>query len=66
MKKVNIDGLNFELFLSFDKISNKIIELSRQLKSARIIGFTRTGKPKIFWDSLEEININQLSLFQHY
>ena len=39
MKNVNIDGLNFELFLSFDKISNKIIELSRQLKNAYLEDF---------------------------
>ena len=34
MKNLNIDGLSFELFLSFDQISNKIIDLSRQLKKA--------------------------------
>ena len=34
MKNIEIDGLNFELFLSSDQISDKIVELSRELKNA--------------------------------
>ena len=57
-------GEDYELILSLPK---KWAEtFSRKLKSARIIGFTRKGKPKIFWDNLEEINVDQLSLFQHF
>ncbi len=57
-------GEDYELILCLPK---KWAEtLSKKLKTARIIGFTRKGKPKIFWDNLEEINIDQSSLFQHF
>ena len=39
MKNLNIDGLSFELFLSCDQISHKIMELSRQLKNAYLEDF---------------------------
>jgi len=42
------------------------IALSEQLKSAQIIGFIKKGKPNIFWDNFEEINIKKSSLFQHF
>jgi thiamine-monophosphate kinase len=57
-------GEDYELILSLPKKWAE--KLSKQLKSARIIGFTRKGKPKIFWDNLEEINTDQPSLFQHF
>ncbi len=57
-------GEDYELILSLPKKWAK--KLSKQLKSARIIGFTQKGKPKLFWDNLEEINIDRRKLFQHY
>ena len=57
-------GEDYELILSLPKKWAE--KLSKQLNSARIIGFTRKGKPKIFWDNLEEINIDQSKLFQHF
>ena len=57
-------GEDYELILSLPKKWAK--ELLKNLESARIIGFTRKGKPKIFWDDLEEINIDQRKLFQHF
>ena len=57
-------GEDYELILCLPKKWAE--KLSKQLKSAKIIGFTRKGKPKIFWDNLEEINIDRSSLFQHF
>ncbi len=57
-------GEDYELILSLPKKWAK--KLSKKLKTARIIGFTRKGKPQIFWDNLEEINIDRLKLFQHF
>ncbi len=57
-------GEDFELILSLPKRWAK--KLSKQLKSARIIGFAQKGEPKIFWDNLEEIRNNQTELFQHF
>ena len=57
-------GEDYELILSLPKEWAKA--LSRKLKSAKIIGFIKKGKPNIFWDNLEEINIEQSSLFKHF
>ncbi len=57
-------GEDYELILSLPKEWAEA--LSKQLKSAKIIGFMKEGKPNIFWDSLEKINIEKSSLFQHF
>ena len=57
-------GEDYELILSLPKEWAKA--LSEKLKSAQIIGFIKKGKPNIFWDDLEKINIDQSSLFQHF
>ena len=57
-------GEDYELILSLPKEWAQA--LSKKLKSAKIIGFIKKGKPNIFWDNLEQINISQSSLFQHF
>ena len=57
-------GEDYELILSLPKEWAQA--LSEKLKSAKIIGFIKEGKPNIFWDNLEEINIEQSSEFQHF
>ena len=57
-------GEDYELILSLPKEWAEA--LSKKLKSAKIIGFIKKGKPNIFWDNLEEINIEKSSLFQHF
>ena len=57
-------GEDYELILSLPKEWAEA--LSTKLKSAKIIGFIKKGKPNILWDNLEEINIEKSSLFQHF
>ena len=57
-------GEDYELVLSLPKEWAEA--LSKNLKSAQIIGFMKKGKPKIFWDNLEEINNEKANLFQHF
>ncbi len=57
-------GEDYELILSLPKEWAKAF--SKKLKTAKIIGFIKRGKPNIFWDNLEEINIEQSSQFQHF
>ena len=57
-------GEDYELILSMPK--EWAIALSKKLKSAQIIGFIKKGKPNIFWDNFEEINIKESSLFEHF
>ena len=57
-------GEDYELILSLPKEWAKA--LAEKLKSAQIIGFIKKGKPNIFWDNLDQINIEKSSLFQHY
>ena len=57
-------GEDYELVLSLPKKWAKA--LIKEYKTAKIIGFTRKGKPNIFWDNLEEINTNQSEIFQHF
>jgi len=57
-------GEDYELILSLPKEWAKA--LSEKLKSAQIIGFMKKGKPNIFWDNLENINIKKSSLFKHF
>ena len=40
--------------------------LSKKFKPAHIIGFIREGKPKMFWDNLETIDINKSCIFKHF
>ncbi len=57
-------GEDYELILSLPK---KWAEaLSKKLKTAKIIGFMKEGKPNIFWDNLEEINFEQSNIFKHF
>ena len=57
-------GEDYELILSLPKEWAK--SLSKKLKSAKIIGFIKEGKPNIFWDNLEQIKIDQSSTFRHF
>ena len=57
-------GEDYELILSLPKEWAEA--LSNKLKSAQIIGFIKEGKPNIFWENLEPINIKKSSLFQHF
>ena len=57
-------GEDYELILSLPKEWAEA--LSKKLKSAKIIGFIKKGKPNIFWDNSEEIDTEQSSLFQHF
>ncbi len=57
-------GEDYELILSLPK--GWAEALCKKFKSAQIIGFIKQGKPNIFWDNLEKINIEQSSLFQHF
>ena len=57
-------GEDYELILSLPKEWAKT--LSEKLKSAKIIGFVKKGKPNIFWDNFEEINFEKSSKFQHF
>ena len=57
-------GEDYELILSLPKEWAK--SLSNKLKSAKIIGFIKEGKPNIFWDNLEQTKIDQSSLFRHF
>jgi len=57
-------GEDYELILTLPKEWAKA--LSKELKSAQIIGFIKEGKPNICWDNLEPIIIEKSSLFQHF
>jgi len=57
-------GEDYELILTLPKAWAEA--LSKNFKSAQIIGFIKKGKPSISWDNLEPINIEQSSLFQHF
>ena len=57
-------GEDYELILSLPKEWAEA--LSKKLKSARIIGFIQKGKPNIFWDNLEKINMMESSRFRHF
>jgi len=57
-------GEDYELILTLPKEWAEA--LSKNFKSAQIIGFIKKGKPNISWDNLEPINIEQSSLFQHF
>ncbi|WP_269603909.1 thiamine-phosphate kinase [Prochlorococcus marinus] len=57
-------GEDYKLILTLPK---KWAEaFSKEFKPANIIGFIKEGKPNIFWDSSEPINLEQSSLFQHF
>tara|TARA_B100000965_G_scaffold382308_1_gene380572 strand:- start:77 stop:1060 length:984 start_codon:yes stop_codon:yes gene_type:complete len=57
-------GEDYELILSLPKEWAEA--LTEKLESAQIIGFIKKGKPNIFWDNFEEINIDKSSLFKHF
>ena len=57
-------GEDYELILSLPKEWAK--DLIKEYKRAKIIGFTRKGKPNIYWDNFEEIDNNKSELFQHF
>ncbi len=57
-------GEDYKLILTLPKEWAEA--LSKNLKSAQIIGFIKKGKPNISWDNLQPINIEQSSLFQHF
>ena len=57
-------GEDYELILSLPKEWAEA--LSKELKSAKIIGFIKEGKPNIFWNNLEAINTEESSQFQHF
>ena len=57
-------GEDYELILSLPKEWAEA--LSKKLKSAQIIGFLKEGKPNIFWENLEQIDMEKSSLFKHF
>ncbi|WP_269623946.1 thiamine-phosphate kinase [Prochlorococcus marinus] len=57
-------GEDYELILSLPREWAEA--LAKKLKSAQIIGFIQEGKPNIFWENLEPINIGKSHLFQHF
>ena len=57
-------GEDYELILTLPKEWAKA--LSKDFESAQIIGFIKEGKPNIFWDNLEAINLQDSSLYQHF
>tara|TARA_Y100001968_G_scaffold290890_1_gene294946 strand:+ start:461 stop:1444 length:984 start_codon:yes stop_codon:yes gene_type:complete len=57
-------GEDYELILCLPKEWAEA--LSNKLKSAKIIGFIKEGKPNIFFDKSEQINIEQSGLFKHF
>jgi len=57
-------GEDYELILSLPKEWAEALE--KKFKSAQIIGFIKEGKPNIFWENLEPINIEKSSLFRHF
>jgi len=57
-------GEDYELILTLPPEWAKAF--LKKLKSAKIIGFIKEGKPNIFWNNLEEINTKESSLFRHF
>jgi len=57
-------GEDYELILSLPKEWAEA--LSKQFKSAQIIGLVKEGTPNVFWENLEPINLEKSSLFQHF
>ena len=57
-------GEDYELILSLPKEWAEA--LSKEFNSAQIIGYFKEGKPNIFWDDLELINIEKSNLFRHF
>ncbi len=57
-------GEDYRLILSIPKEWAEAF--LKKFRSAHIIGFIKEGKPNIFWDNLEQINIEQSSRFQHF
>ena len=57
-------GEDYELILSLPREWAEA--LSKQFKSAKIIGFIKEGEPNIYWDNLEEVSIKQSNLFRHF
>ena len=57
-------GEDYELILSLPKEWAEA--LTKEFQSAKIIGFIKKGKPNIFWDNLQEVSIENSSLFQHF
>ncbi len=57
-------GEDYELIMSLPKEWAEALVI--KLKSAKIIGFIKKGKPNIFWDDLEEINFQKSGRFQHF
>ena len=57
-------GEDYELILTLPKEWAEA--LSKNLKTAQVIGFIKKGKPNISWENLEPINIEKSSLFQHF
>tara|TARA_B100000965_G_scaffold190638_1_gene159131 strand:+ start:1074 stop:2060 length:987 start_codon:yes stop_codon:yes gene_type:complete len=57
-------GEDYELILSLPTEWAKAF--SKTLPSAQIIGFIKKGKPNIFWDTLDPINLKKTSQFKHF
>ncbi len=57
-------GEDYQMILSLPQ--NWAKALLKKLKSARIIGFIKKGRPVVLWDNSEEIKVEKLSLFQHF
>ena len=57
-------GEDYKLVLSLPKEWAE--SLSKKFKEAKIIGIIQKGKPKVFWDNLEEINSDNSEAFKHF
>ncbi len=57
-------GEDYKLVLSMPK--DWAESLIKQYKPAQIIGFVQKGKPKIFWENLEEIDNKKSEVFKHF
>ncbi|WP_413678872.1 thiamine-phosphate kinase [Prochlorococcus sp. MIT 0916] len=57
-------GEDYELILTLPKEWAEA--LSKKLKYAQIIGFIKEGKPNIFWENLEPINLEDSNQYQHF
>jgi len=57
-------GEDYELILTLPKEWAEAF--SKKFETAKVIGFIQEGKPNIFWDNLEPINIENSNLFKHF
>ena len=57
-------GEDYKLILTLPQVWAK--SLIKKFKYAQVIGFIKEGKPDIYWDNLELVNIAESSQFKHF